>query len=161
MKRIAQPVFTAGHILTGIIDVLTPVKRDTTDNITRKTAAALITNIETGLRISIKIVIMSTSRPMNINVNPSLIQDMVIMSLLSLEISPKPLTIAFVGYRCPIPHKVITIEPIYKNTVFAILFSFPIFNFIQETNDYPTAFFSAARASRRVESRDGRGQSSG
>ncbi len=129
MKRIAQKVFITGHILSGTIDVLTPVKRDTTDNITRKTAAALITKIETGLGISVKIVIMSTSTPMNINDNPSPIQDMVIMSLLSLEISPKPPTIAFVGYRCPVPHKVITIEPIYKNTVFAILFSFPVFNF--------------------------------
>lgn len=114
-NSIATTVLTIGQILIGIIDVCAPVKRLNTAKTISIIADILYTIIETGVYLPPKIVTNSTSKPMKQRVRPSAIHSIVMIRLLSCDISPKPVTIDFVGTMWEMPHNVITAEPMYKS----------------------------------------------
>ena len=90
-------VFITGHNFIGMIGTLAPVN---TERIAiMKSIPDEIQKIIRGISVEIspKIVTKRTKIPIKMKVIPSAIHSIVIMCLLSLEISPKPLTMFLVG----------------------------------------------------------------
>ena len=106
----AQNVFTAGHILMGIILVLAPVKSDNIDIIIRKNIDIRRTISASWECKSPKSIINKLSKPMKIKKIPSEIHSIIMINLLSLLISPNPRTIFLVGIICAIPQIVISMD---------------------------------------------------
>jgi hypothetical protein len=97
-----EPVKMIGHNLNAMNEFLKPVNSETTDNTFRTTMVLVYTAFERR-DVPSKYVVIPTRRPMKIRATPSVIHSIVIMRLLSIEISPKPWTTLDVGNRCAIP----------------------------------------------------------
>ena len=89
-KKRAVVVKIGGHNFIGKIEVLAPVKNDTTAITSSIKAEARYTSMEAELTGPSTQVSTATSNPIKHRVNPSMIHSMVIMRRLSVEIGPKP-----------------------------------------------------------------------
>jgi len=114
INNIATAVFTIGQIFIGTIDVRAPVNEVHIAITTNIPADILYIRAETGFCEPAITVTRNTSRPMKHKVIPSDAHSIVIILVLSSDISPKPLTTDLVGMICAVPHIKIIAEPIYS-----------------------------------------------
>jgi len=91
-------VNSTGQSLKGKKSTLNPVKRDTTASTIKILAEAKNTKAAVSEAASIKLT-PKTTTPIKIKLTPSTIHSIAIMFLLSIDISPNPLTTDFVGKR--------------------------------------------------------------
>lgn len=101
-----------GHSFIGIIGTLAPVKDERIAIITSTAEEIQKTIWGISVVTSPKIVTKITSVPIKMKVIPSAIHSIFIICLLSLDISPNPLTIDLVGKMWAIPQTIIKPEPI-------------------------------------------------
>lgn len=92
----ADEAKTTGHSWNGVKFMRKPVKRETIASITRHVADKTYMAAEI-LWVGSIIVIIATNKPMKINATPSIIHSIRSMFFLSSLISPKFLTMDFVG----------------------------------------------------------------
>lgn len=114
MNNIATAVLTIGQIFIGITDVRAPVNEVHIAMTTNIPADILYTRAETGFCEPAIAVTSNTSKPIKHKVIPSAAHSIVIILVLSSDISPKPLTTDLVGMICAMPHMKISAEPIYS-----------------------------------------------
>jgi len=113
-NNIATAVLTIGHIFIGIIDVRAPVNEVHIAMTINIPADIRYKRVETEFCEPTIAVISNTSRPIKHKVIPSAAHSIVIILVLSSDISPKPLTTDLVGMICAMPHIKIIAEPIYN-----------------------------------------------
>jgi len=104
-----------GQSLNAMNEFLNPVNNETMDKTFRAANEVQYTALETKL-VRSRYVATATRRPIKIRATPSVIHSIVIMRLLSNEMSPKPRTTFRVGNRCAIPQPNSRNEPIYVRT---------------------------------------------
>jgi hypothetical protein len=118
--------FTIGHILMGMIVVRAPVNTVSIAIAINTPAHAQKIILITGSPVPINTVTSSVSAPIKQSVNPSAIHSMMIIFLLSDEISPKFLTIDLMGIMWAMPHRKMIIAPVISrisSTIFITLAS--------------------------------------
>lgn len=99
MKSTAPVQKITGQSFIGMAFVLAPVKECHTAMITRKAAAEKYTSFETSSSGPAAIVTSATRQPTKARLIPSPTHSIVMMRLLSWDISPKPRTTPLVGNR--------------------------------------------------------------
>jgi hypothetical protein len=99
-----------GHSLNGRKLILNPVKNETKAKIRRTTTELryIAKEIELVWSIAVTTTLMD---PIKIRAIPSIIHSIVMIRLLSAEISPNPATTDFVGKRWAIPQNEMKAEP--------------------------------------------------
>ena len=108
--NIADKEKIIGHNLYGKKLTLNPVKSEIIANTNKKTAVRRKTKLEIILSW-FKKVDPAHKSPIKIRKIPSIIHSIVMIRLLSVVISPKPLTTDFVGNKCAIPQIIVIVEP--------------------------------------------------
>ena len=99
-----------GHNLKGKKSILNPVKNEIIANTIKTVALSIKTKFEIMLSEPKKVAPEHKS-PIKIKKTPSIIHSIVMICILSIVISPKPLTTDFVGNKCAIPQIMVNVEP--------------------------------------------------